>query len=145
MILLKLLVMDNNVDGSDGKSCKSKDLSNLNEDFSETNSAFMKKDEKSSIILDLLQNYSQYIDLEQALRVLPDHISLNMLKNFLHSSLSQALSSHHRKQIKRGLTKSMLLKTQEVCITEKKGHVTLSETSTCCKCNKRFTKHRCVF
>ena len=97
LILLKLLVIPNSsTDVGDGSPLKDE------------------RSDKSSAVLELLQSYAQFIDIEQAIKVLPDNLNLHLLKTFLHSSLSGNLMNHHRKQIERGLTKSILV---EVCNT----------------------------
>ncbi|KAG7163431.1 Vam6/Vps39-like protein-like [Homarus americanus] len=74
-------------------------------------------------VLELLQNHLHCIDLGQALKVLPDEVTLNLLKPFIHASFNLASS------------------TSEELVARQKLKIMLSEYTYCAVCSKRFTKH----
>ncbi|XP_042232169.1 vam6/Vps39-like protein isoform X2 [Homarus americanus] len=92
-------------------------------------------------VLELLQNHLHCIDLGQALKVLPDEVTLNLLKPFIHASFNLASSVCKQKQIMRGLTQSLKLQTSEELVARQKLKIMLSEYTYCAVCSKRFTKH----
>lgn len=92
-------------------------------------------------VLQLLQNYLHCIDLGQALKVLPDEVTLNLLKPFFHASFSLASTVCKQKQIARGLTQSLKLQTSEELSSCQRLKILLSEYTYCAVCSKRFTKH----
>ncbi|XP_071515409.1 vam6/Vps39-like protein [Panulirus ornatus] len=92
-------------------------------------------------ILELLQNYLHCIDLGQALKVLPDEVTVQLLKPFIHASLNCASTVCRQKQIARGLTQSLKLQTSEELVACQRLKILLSEYTYCAVCSKRFTKH----
>lgn len=92
-------------------------------------------------VLELLQNYLHCIDLGQALKVLPDAVTIQLLKPFIHASLSHAGTIRRQKQIARGLTQSLKLQTSEELVSCQSLKIPLSEFTYCAVCRKRFTKH----
>ncbi|KAK4324087.1 hypothetical protein Pmani_005270 [Petrolisthes manimaculis] len=92
-------------------------------------------------VLKLLQNYLHCIDLSQALKVLPDDVTLNLLQPFVRTSLGHASISRREKQLTRGLTQSLCLQTNVELVKDQKQRILLSEYTYCSVCRKRFTKH----
>ncbi|XP_045614549.1 vam6/Vps39-like protein [Procambarus clarkii] len=92
-------------------------------------------------VLQLLQNYLHCIDLGQALKVLPDEVTLSLLKPFIHASFNLANTVCKQKQIARGLTQSVKLQTSEELNSCQRLKIMLSEYTYCAVCSKRFTKH----
>ncbi|XP_076052623.1 vacuolar protein sorting 39 [Oratosquilla oratoria] len=129
LVLLKLLVSprDASVPGITNVAHDNLDCAPNTEDIEE--------------VLSLLQNYSKYIDIGQALAVLPDEVCVRLLRPFLHSAFQHATTQKRNLQIARGLTQSLKLQTTEKLVASQSQKVLLSEFTICAVCHKRFTKH----
>nr|CAG4651586.1 EOG090X0131 [Triops cancriformis] len=88
--------------------------------------------------LKLLQDHASCIDVVQALTILPNHVPLARISNFLTSSLIARATCRRQQQLLRGLRYAEHLQVQEERIKYQSQKILMTEFNVCHVCKKRF-------
>ncbi|KAJ8720249.1 hypothetical protein PYW07_012292 [Mythimna separata] len=91
--------------------------------------------EKALIILD---KYANHISPLKALKVLPDSVPLDRLKQFLESAMDGQLMMKRRMQVAKGLWYAEQVQTEELEQFYKSKNVVINDDCVCPVCKKRF-------
>lgn len=88
--------------------------------------------------LSILEKHADKISAMKALTVLPDHVSLSRLKNFLQVALDEQLRLKRKTQVLKGLLYAENLQVQELKKFHESKCVVINDYDICPVCKKRF-------
>ncbi|KAJ9588747.1 hypothetical protein L9F63_017951, partial [Diploptera punctata] len=88
--------------------------------------------------LRLLENYAGKMQPVKALSVLPDHVPVGRVRQFLEVSLQNKLNERRRSQVLKGLLYAEHLQVQELRMGYEAQSIIMTEFNVCPVCKKRF-------
>lgn len=86
----------------------------------------------------LLQENASRMDCLEALKIIPDHISVSRLLKFLFVSMQRLVQERRHMQLMRGLLYAEHLTCQETKMMLESQYITVTEFNVCPACKKRF-------